>query len=146
MRTRVPGAAAALIFTATFVLAAAQAPQEKAKPAPSRAAGVMTTARGVYTAQQAMRGEQTYTNACVSCHPSGFYATPAFRQKWNGEPLSKLFDFVTEMMPKNEPGSLQDAEYAQVIAYMLRINGAPAGREPLPASSAALRRIRIEFK
>jgi cytochrome c5 len=150
MFTRALRAAAALTFTAAFAVSAAPAPndrtQSKAKPPATGTSGpprVLTTASGVYTAAQATRGEQTYMNVCVSCHPIGTYAAPAFRDKWNGAPLSKLFDFVTETMPKNEPGSLETKDYVHVISYILKINGAPPGKTPLPADSAALKKIRL---
>ena len=150
MLTRVTGAAAALIFTAAFAVSSAHTPngnsQGKAKPPAAGTSGpprVLTTASGVYTAAQAAKGEQTYMNVCISCHPIGTYAAPAFRDKWHGAPLSKLFDFVTEQMPKNEPGSLETKDYVHVISYILKINGAPPGKTPLPADSAALRKIRL---
>jgi mono/diheme cytochrome c family protein len=146
MLTRATGAAAALIVTAALALSAAQAPQDKSKPPAKPAAGALTTMSGVYTAQQAMRGEQTYSSTCISCHPPGWYALPAFKDKWNGLPLSKLFDLVTETMPKNEPGSLSDKEYIDAIAFILRSNKAPAGKTELAADPAALRRIRIDIK
>jgi cytochrome c5 len=130
-------AAAVLVFVGSFAAAA-----QVKTPAP---AGPLTTSSGVYTAQQAMRGEQTYMAFCVNCHPVGTYASPAFQQKWNNQPLSQLFDWVTNMMPKNDPGSLDPEEYVQVIAYMLRINGAPAGKAPLPAAAAPLKKIKIEM-
>jgi hypothetical protein len=104
-----------------------------------------TTSAGVFTAAQATRGEETYMAICVSCHPRGTYATPAFRATWTGRPLSELFDFVREKMPKNDPGSLRPGEYAQVIAYILKINDAPAGDHELPAESEPLKKIRIEL-
>ena len=149
MLIRTLSAAAPLIFTAAFAVSAAQAPdghsQGKPKP-PAKAPGpprVLTTANGVYTAAQAAKGEQMYMNVCVSCHPVGTYAAQAFRDKWNLAPLSKLFDLVTETMPKNEPGSLETADYVHVISYILKINGAPPGKTPLPADSAALGKIRL---
>jgi len=47
-------------------------------------------------------------------------------------------------MPKNEPGSLQPDEYADVLAYLLKLNDFPSGSEALPADSLALKKIRIE--
>jgi hypothetical protein len=47
-------------------------------------------------------------------------------------------------MPKNEPGSLQPNEYADLVAYLLRMNDMPGGSEELPADSVALKKIRIE--
>ena len=100
---------------------------------------------GVYTAPQAARGEETYMGVCVSCHPAGTYRTAAFKASWKGRPLSDLFDQVREKMPKNDPASLSQQEYIQVVAYLLKINGVPAGETDLPADSDALRKIRIEM-
>lgn len=105
----------------------------------------LTTKNGVFNAAQAGRGEDTYMSICVSCHPRGTYATPAFRTQWTGRPLSELFEFVREKMPKNDPGSLTPDEYAQVVAYILKINDLPAGEHELPPDSEALKKIRIEL-
>jgi mono/diheme cytochrome c family protein len=124
-----------LMFCSVAAATATQAPPPR----------VVTTATGVFTSAQASRGEQTYMSICVSCHPKGTYTAPAFRQKWDGSPLSELYGFVSSSMPKMEPGSLEPDEYAQVIAYLLKINGAPTGKSELPADTKALRRIRISF-
>ncbi len=137
--------AAVLIFAAAFASAAAQAPKTGGQPPAKPGAGGMTTSSGVYTSQQAMRGEMTYMNLCVGCHAVGTYAAPAFRDKWNGVPLSQLFDFLSNTMPKNDPGSLEPDEYAQVIAYILRANGAPMGKTALPSDLSSLRKIRIDL-
>ena len=111
-------------------------------PAPPK---VVSTATGVYTAAQANRGEQVYFSICVSCHPKGTYTAPVFREKWNGHLLSELFNFVSTSMPKEQPGTLEDQEYADVIAYLLKINGAPAGKTELPTDVKALKWIRISM-
>ena len=123
-------------FGCALSSAAAQAPKAP-KPA--------TTSSGIFTAAQAARGEQTYMNICVSCHPKGTYTAPAFRDKWNGTALSELYAFISSSMPKVEPGSLEPEEYAQVVAYLLKINGAPAGASELAADVKAMRRIKIAF-
>lgn len=133
--------AACMMLAAAAMRAAAQAPPAKARTLPK----VLTTASGVYTAAQAAKGEQVYMSFCVSCHPSGAYATAEFREKWNGAPLSKLFDVVTETMPKSEPGSLDTQAYVHVISYILKINGAPVGKTPLPDAAGELRKIRIHL-
>ena len=99
----------------------------------------------MYTTAQAARGEQTYMSICVACHPAGTYTAPAFREKWNGSLASDFFQFLKASMPKLEPGSLEPEEYAQVIAYLLKINGVPAGKQDLPADVKALKRIRISI-
>ena len=42
-------------------------------------------------------------------------------------------------MPPTRPGSLGDATYAQLLAFMLQENGSPAGRGRAPADPAALK-------
>jgi cytochrome c5 len=108
-------------------------------------APMTSTMRGVYSAAQATRGEETYMAICVACHPRGTYTTAAFKTAWTGRPLSELFDLVKEKMPKTDPGSLTAQEYAQAIAYLLKINAVPAGEDELPPDSEALKKIRIEM-
>ena len=125
--------AAALMLGGAIVSSAAQSPPPK----------VVTTATGVYTSGQASRGEQVYYSICVSCHPKGTYTAPTFREKWNGHLLSELFTFISTQMPKEQPGTLEPDDYADVLAYLLKINGAPAGKSELPPDVKALKWIRI---
>src|SRR5688500_2385799 len=109
-----------LILGSVFGLLLALGPRSTAQ---TPADDVVTTAVGVYTAAQAARGEETYTNICVACPPAGTYTTAAFREKWHSKPLSELFALVSETMPKQEPASLTPKEYVEVLAYLLKING-----------------------
>lgn len=112
---------------------------------PSTADATQSTMSGVYSAAQARRGEETYMAVCVSCHPAGTYKTAAFKDTWRGRALSELYDQVREKMPKNDPASLTPAEYAQVVAYLLKINDVPSGETELAADTEALKKIRIEI-
>ena len=125
-----------LAALAMTLRAGAQAP---ATPAQER-----TTKAGVYTAAQAVRGEQTYMDACVSCHPPGAHKGGPFLE-WQGYTLDKFVAFLIETMPENEPGSLTPKEYAQVVAYLLKTNGMPAGQEELPSDPALLHTITINL-
>ena len=107
---------------------------------------VRSTASGVYTDEQATRGRDTYQMQCKSCHTPASHTGPTFASWWDRKPLSDLYQFVTTRMPKNEPGSLQPDEYADLIAYLLKLNDLPSGSEPLPADSVALKKIRIDMK
>jgi mono/diheme cytochrome c family protein len=82
---------------------------------------------------------------CVACHPAGTYSSAAFRTTWNGRPLADLFSTIKDRMPKNEPGTLSPEEAAQLVAYILKINGVPAGKTDLPAEVDPLKEIRIEI-
>jgi mono/diheme cytochrome c family protein len=107
---------------------------------------VRSTRAGVYTARQAAGGYDIYVLSCVSCHSPASHSGTGFAAKWSGRPLSELFGFMRGAMPKNEPGSLSAREYTLVLAYLLKMNGMPAGPVELPADSVALSRIRIELK
>jgi mono/diheme cytochrome c family protein len=104
-----------------------------------------TTLQGVYSAAQATRGQKTYESICLSCHPLASQTGRAFSKLWRGRPLADLYGLVAESMPKNDPGSLAPREIAQVVAYLLKINGMPAGTTELPANEEALGTIRIEI-
>ncbi len=124
---------AAMFSTTLFAGLAAQTP-----------AGKVTTKERVYSAAQAVRGEQTYMNTCVSCHPPATYKGAVFLN-WQGRTMGDLLDFLMEKMPKNDPGSLSAKEYAQVMAFLLKLNGMPAGRAELPADIGALNKITINL-
>jgi len=80
---------------------------------------------------------------CQSCHTLASHTGPAFMGSWKGKLLAELFQYIRYSMPKSEPGTLSDQEYAQVTAYLLQLNGMPDGSLELPADSAALGAIRI---
>jgi mono/diheme cytochrome c family protein len=103
-----------------------------------------TTADGVYTRQQAEAGRDVFAMACQSCHAPTQHAGADFRGKWFGRSVGELFGYLRREMPKSDPGTISDEEYASVVAYLLRINRMPMGQRPLAADSAALHRIRID--
>ena len=118
------------------------------------AAGQSTsTAQGVYTDAQATRGHATYERVCATCHQSDLRGNddaevPAlvaehFATQWRGEPVSALFRKISTTMPASAPGSLSAREVADVIAYLLQANQAPAGRSDLSADINALTGITI---
>lgn len=127
----------AIILAMTGCMAAGVAPA---------AAQERTTQAGVYTTAQATRGQDTFAAFCQGCHTPASHATPAFTNAWRDKPLVALFRFLSEAMPKSEPGSLTPDEYAQVLAYLLKLNGMPAGDQELPADTAVLQSIRFEPK
>jgi mono/diheme cytochrome c family protein len=105
-----------------------------------------STRAGVYTAVQAARGREIYELSCVSCHTPASHAGPVFAAKWDRHPLWDLYRYVSESMPKSEPGSLTPRAYARVVAYLLKLNGMPTGKDEIPIDSTALKKIRIELK
>jgi mono/diheme cytochrome c family protein len=95
---------------------------------------------GVYTDAQAARGEARYRESCSRCHDEGPRRGDAFMRDWSGIDLSGLFARMKTSMPPGTPGSLPDADYIDIAAYMLRVNDFPAGRDELtPANVATVR-------
>ena len=98
-----------------------------------------TTRSGVYTDAQAARGEDVYNSSCASCHGdilTGGEMGPelaggSFVGFWAGLSLGDLFQVMSISMPQDNPGSLDPAEYVDVIAYMLQRSEFPAGSEEL---------------
>ena len=107
---------------------------------------------GVFTGEQAARGEASYRKACASCHGEALdgkgQAPPLtgsdFKGNWNGQTLGDLFDKIQTSMPADNPGSLKPAENADVLSFMLKANAFPAGRSELASDSDALKKIRFE--
>jgi mono/diheme cytochrome c family protein len=109
------------------------------------------TQSGVYSAEQASEGAQLYARRCAMCHGAsleGTVETPElvgkFVANWADRPLANLYDYLARAMPQNAPGSLAPQDNARVVAFLLQANGAPAGKAPLPADSAALRRLSFD--
>jgi mono/diheme cytochrome c family protein len=93
---------------------------------------------GIYTAEQAARGKEKAVAACAECHgemmEGGLAPTlkgEDFIGHWYDAKLRELADKVTLTMPQQAPGTLSPEEYADVMAYLLEVNGFPAGQTPL---------------
>nr|QQZ51044.1 hypothetical protein JKL49_07665 [Phenylobacterium glaciei] len=52
--------------------------------------------------------------------------------------MADLFDRTRTTMPLNKPRSLTKEQYADVLAYLLKFDGFPAGQSELPARSEML--------
>ena len=117
------------------------------KPAVAHtAASSGSTLAGVYTDEQASRGKDVYAGACRSCHTPASHTGATFNKWWRGKQLSDLFVFVSTRMPKNDPGSLAPEDVADVMAYLLKMNAMPVGKDELPPDADSLKNIRIETK
>jgi len=109
---------------------------------------------GVFTDVQADRGEREYGRTCAHCHGlslegDGAREIPAlvsdpFLRHWRGRPVEALFDTLMRSMPADDRGTLTPRATADMIAYLLRANGAPAGEMPLPSDREALAALVIE--
>jgi cytochrome c len=107
---------------------------------------------GVYTDDQAKRGEGFYSKECASCHGSeltGGESAPAlagdsFFANWNGLTLGDLFERIRVSMPQNAPGSLSRQENADILAFILKVNQFPAGKTELDRQTDILKQIKFD--
>jgi len=135
-----------LVATCMFSAAPAASSAQTTKSKSTQKPDGVTTRSGVYSKEQAGRGMDVYFGYCKSCHAVQTHTGAAFESTWNGRTLSDLYSFIRERMPKNEPGSLSDQEYADVLAYVLQMNKMPVGKNELPADSVPMKSIRILIK
>ena len=106
------------------------------------------------TAEQADRGRIAYEANCVACHGPGLvggsYGTPLtgayFDGKWRGKSVGALYEHAQTKMPPSRPGTLPEETYADIVAYILQLNGVTAGTNELPSDTAALSGMTIPAK
>ncbi len=105
----------------------------------------VTTLDGVYTAEQAARGAEITESVCRECHEDEEFVG-AFIRSWAGASVASLYDDIYSLMPEDQPGSLPPQQYADLIAYILQLNGLPPGEIELGAARESLERVVIESK
>jgi len=124
---------------ALWLLAATVASQVNAAPQ------AKTVWNGVYTEPQAARGAIVFSSSCARCHSSEpnageegrRLAGDHFWQSYRESTVDHLLDFVSKNMPNGAGGSLSANNYADVVAFILSLNGLPAGSAELTKDSAA---------
>ena len=108
-----------------------------------------TTWDGVYSADQAQKGEAVFADKCAKCHgPDGSGGDApelvggGFASDWEGLTIAQLFDRTRSSMPQDNPESLSRDETAQIIAYIFKLNQFPAGPTDLSSAGEYLGQIK----
>jgi mono/diheme cytochrome c family protein len=127
-----PGTGLVLVLTLLFVWAAAQSER--------------SVWEGVYTEDQAVRGQNVFGVSCARCHDVADFSAPSFLQGWEASTVLDLFQVLQKTMPMDDPGSLRPQDYADIVGYLLRANGVPAGKGELDSDAERLKLIRITPK
>lgn len=129
-----------------------RAQQDRPEPTPSpRPHSVWG---GVYTPEQAKRGDSFYHQSCASCHGdkmTGGESAPAlvggeFLSNWNGLTLDVLFERIRQTMPSGNPAGVSRLSKADILAYILSMNRFPPGKIELQHKPELLKEILIEPK
>lgn len=99
---------------------------------------------GLYTEEQARKGEAAYDANCATCHGAELRSADRevpnlsdrwFRSGWIGKTVAEKFEMIRDTMPPKEPHSLDDQVYLDIVAHILRFNKIPAGEKTLVPGS-----------
>ena len=107
---------------------------------------------GWYTKAQARRGQDLYKKQCAACHgvtfvPDDFspgLSGAAFEWRWRARTAYDLFEAIRTTMPPGEAGSLGPPSTAEIVAYLLQVNGFPSGTRELSAEREDLERMLLK--
>jgi len=87
--------------------------------------------------QQLARGEDVYFSSCVECHNADLsggtshsappLAGDAFIARWAGHSAYDLLERTRSTMPQDQPQSLADQAYLDVVAFLLSRNKVSLG-------------------
>jgi len=128
-------------------------PAEASLPVePAPAAPPTSVLDGIFTEAQAGRGRAAYDAHCAECHGEelrGDEMAPgltgvAFRFRWRGLKVADIYDSVQSTMPPEEPATLGDQPYIDIVAFLLSANGYPSGDRELAADSKLLEGVAVE--
>lgn len=123
-----------------------------ASPA-SRAEQGQSTTSGVFTEEQAKRGEAAYSTNCSSCHlgqleGDGFAPAltgPEFMANWSGTTVGDLFERIRISMPPGQESSVSASDKTDIVAFILQVNKFPAGSAELAKDTETLKQIKFEL-
>jgi mono/diheme cytochrome c family protein len=107
---------------------------------------------GVYTADQAKKGEAIYKETCSACHgdnlegsgPMPPLAGKDFLANWQGKTLGDLFEKTQTTMPATAPGTLTPEQAADVVSFLLSKDNYPAGAAALEGKMEPLLKIKLD--
>lgn len=108
---------------------------------------------GVFSETQASRGEALYQEHCAGCHGAELVSSdpdypnltaPQFRWNWGKKTLAERLQRVRSSMPPTAKDSLPVQDYLDVITFILKVNGYPAGSGELKADSTELSAIIVD--
>jgi cytochrome c len=107
---------------------------------------------GIYTEEQAKRGQSLYAQRCAACHApdlTGGEMAPAladstFRSNWDGVSVGDLFERIRVSMPQDSPGSLSRQQYADIVAFIFSKGEFPAGKTELSTKTEELKLIAFQ--
>ena len=125
-----------------------------ASPVAARQESRRTIGDGVFSDSQAARGQRAYAQSCAKCHAQDLLGS-GNAPPLAGEPFLGRFDRATaddvvqvirQTMPQEAPDSLGTETYVDIVSYVFKANGSPAGAADLPSDRATLKQVLVTAK
>jgi mono/diheme cytochrome c family protein len=94
-----------------------------------------------FAPDQVARGEEIWNNVCARCHAAGS-DNPDAPKLLEPPPIKSftsaagMFQYVQESMPNDEPMTLSQEQYWDVVAFILAKKGVSIGETPLGPENA----------
>jgi len=98
---------------------------------------------GFYSPVQADRGQAVFGEHCALCHETTELSGTDFEYRWRRQTAWNLYRYLSQAMPEDLPGSLEDEVYVDLVAYLLQVNGYPAGDTELSPTRESLGEVRL---
>ena len=110
---------------------------------------------GVYTATQADRGAVLFSADCAECHGNkleggegkSLIGTP-FMNRWRDETVGELLAYIRKNMPfsddNTKQGTLPVNTYVDILTFILKSNGFPAGMRDLSPTVGVAAKIVLQ--
>ena len=96
----------------------------------------------IFTSVQADRGRTAFDAACSDCHTTSEFRGRAFQSTWGRRTVHSFYRDLRSTMPDDNPGSLEEDTYLDVVSFILSINGHAAGPDEL-APNSPMREVRM---
>lgn len=104
---------------------------------------------GVFSEDQAARGQVAYQQECARCHLDDLLGDglapalvgPSFDFRWSDLSVGDLFAATRATMPEDAPAGLSRGSYLDIISYLLKLNRYPVGDTELPTELEPLEAI-----
>lgn len=126
------------------VAAAAPTPAAEPAPAPAVETSAAADVEQLYTEEQARRGSEVYDRVCLECHTRVEFTERPFLFAWEGTSVAQVYRYIAENMPDDGPGSLPERDYLDAMAFILEMNGYPAGPDELTADDERMSAVSFE--
>jgi S-disulfanyl-L-cysteine oxidoreductase SoxD len=106
---------------------------------------------GLFSAAQANHGALIFRQKCGACHGNdleGGDEAPAlegdsFWSEWDQQTARSLYSRIISTMPPDSPGSLDEKDVIDIVAFVVRQNGVPPGAKPVESANE-LNGIKLE--